>query len=474
MKVLKTIVGIGVVAAMLALVAPSNAALPTIPPFPTLPTLPPAVPVGPIPQPPNLPNTLDPTTFSDAITAQITALAAAAQLAPQDILNLVLNTYIPTSAEAQQVVTQTVQSYLDSIANGAPFAPGHSGFLGTPEVAVGDIAHSFGFIRTYGGKSGPEASTPRPYPALADAIAKMPQYKVSLSPYIPATPAEPPAAALLVSLLASSTLASTLAAPPVPLPAPIPLALQPKLPLFGVFQHYGGLLTNIQGSGWNQRGPVPAENITSQIGTSLAGAKHTGGNGALIGTNVDTAARPISTNQATLDPWPFYVPLFTSNTNLGSGTSATDPAGAPKDHTLDFLGWKGSVTGGVSCKANGTGAALTADPVPTISGGVKTWPSLVCTSTGAMTGDGIAAFDTLPVDFHRDLAPLWGVAPPSVVAANAAITSAIAAINAFAAPLQTYGLTVALTYLPVILGLPSHLPVTVPTVPSTPTVPSVP
>jgi hypothetical protein len=272
----------------------------------------------------------------------------------------------------------------------------------------------------------------------------------------------------------------------------VPPALSPNIPLAGPFNHVGGPLVNVQGGGWDVRGPDPTHHIFSQVGDSSVFAKHSGGNTA-IGVNVDTAPRAYTVPN---DPWPVYVPLFTSNANIGKGATVND---VPLDRSIDFLGWKSSLTVSVpSClkavAAPATGAVTTSalaidgsgDIAPVNNGdGTSTWPAIRCISTGSLNGDGIANFGGWPLDFYQDLAPIWSPAPPSVVAANAAIAAILAALTNSSGPLtplQSY-LTGYATgkVLPYVLGLQGFLtrtatslagtlPVTTPSTP-TPTTP---
>jgi hypothetical protein len=428
---------------------------PTAAPDTTVPSVP-SVPTS-IPAPP----TIDTTTLANVLKAQVQALADALGEAPTDVLNLVLNTYIPTPSGAVADLTSTIQEYIDRLANNALIGGRNTGIVGTPEVAIGDIVASFGFARVYGGVTGtvPGQIPPRPYPTQAEALAAMPQYRTYTSPYLPATPAVPPSAALLAFLLLGSELPVVTGQIP---PGTVPQALTPVVPLLGPFNHFGGPLVTIEGRGWDERGADPSRNIKSQSGTSVVGAKHTGGNGALSGTNLDTAPRTTSTDP--LDPWPVYVPLFTSNANLGAGTNTTNTT----EHSIQFLGWKGAVSDALHCGLGTTGNADT-DPVPVVNGnGTYTWPDMKCSSVGALSGDGVALFNNELIDFHTDLAPLWSPAPPSVTDANAAIAAIIAALPT--GTLTTYGLTVALTYLPTVLGVVGTLP-PLPEVPAVPAVP---
>jgi hypothetical protein len=513
MRKLKAILVTSAVAIVCALLAPAVAALtlphinvPSVPTTPTTPTVPPQTVVTspPTPGTPASPfkcpggfTSICTTTIGDNLQLQLQALADAAGLLPADLLNQLLTLEIPTPAGGVQSITLTVQEYIDRIAKNAIVGGKNTGFAGTPEVAVGSIAHSFGYVRTYSG------GTARPYPSLAAIKADMPQYRKYTSALLASTPAVSGATAALATgpvnaatcaLLTPPTtvtgstipasckigvplVALPVAAPASPVPSgTFPPALVPKLPS-AVFTHAGGQLINVQGGGWNARGADASRNIESQAGFGTAavaaqGAKHTGGNSS-SGTNVDTATRATVTGtDATLDPWPIYVPLFTSNSAVGAGTDAVDPAKAPTDSSIDFLGFGtvGSSTK-VECKA-GTAVIDTEAKLDAL-GVSGTWPKLTCSSVGSLTGDGVANFGGWPLNFHDDLAPLWDPVPPSVTAANASIAAMLATIPT--STLQTYGLLLALGYVPYVTGLPNYrpvpLPVPEPTVPTTPTVP---
>lgn len=464
---------VGVVLAVAAGLAPViAAALPSLPipglpsdPTPTSTTLPAGVPGVPsVPTSVPAPPTIDTTTLGNVLTAQLANIAAAVGEAPTDLLNAILTTYIPTPSGEVATLESTVQDYIDRLGKNALIGGRNTGIEGTPEVSIGDVVASFGFLRTYGGVTGttPNVIPPRPYPSQLDAKAAMPQYRVYTSPYLPATPVLPPSAAALAFLIVGAELPTVTGQIPS---GTVPQSLIPKVPLLGPFNHYGGPLVDIQGSGWDVRGADPAHDITAQAGSSTIGAKHTGGNGAISGTNLDTAPRATSTDTATVDPFPIYVPLFSSNPNLGAGTNSTKTT----DWSLDFLGWKGAVSQTLTCGTGTSGTAAQTDPTPIHNAnGTYSWPDLKCVSIGAMTGDGVALFNNQLVNFHEDLAPLWSPAPPSVTDANAAIAAIIAALPT--GTLTTYGLSVALAYLPTVLGVTGSLPA-LPTPPPTPGVP---
>lgn len=401
-------------------ITPPPVALPTVPavpvPTPTVPALPalpsplPALPT--VPAVPALPNT---TSLAATLQTQINNVAAAAGMTPQQIANMVLTTTIPNPTGTASTTTATLQDTINRLAGTAAFAPNNGGILKTPEFNTGNIEHLAVYTRVYGSKTVPKTA-PRPIPTVAEGKALLPQYSVATSNYVPTTPLVPGINPLI--------LAPTSTIPTLPSPVPSPLIPDTaKTPIVAL--HYGGKLLNVQGTGWNVSGADPSKNITSQGGTA-GSVGHTAGN-SVIGTSLDTAPTPAGSQ------WPTYLPLLTKSNTL------------VQDTKIDFLGFGiASVT--LSCTDFGQ---LTI-------GNNTTYLGMLCLSVNLLLGDGIATFDGSPVNFRKDLAPLWSPAPPPVDVASNAVSAVVGQV----------GLTSVLGLLSAVPAVPS---VPVPSVPSVPT-----
>jgi hypothetical protein len=445
-------------------------------PLPSIPALPLPVTLPPIPSlpPVNYPN---PQATLAMLQGQINLIAAALGEAPDDLLNRVLGTQIPT----QGSIVLTVNQLLNRLAGTTIFDDSSNGPLGTTEIAIGNISHAFNMgSLAKPSIDGPRCVAPQKVAPCTDAgnpwVATLPTYSKVTSNWLPSLPAE--------SVLGTSILLPLVngltPAPPATVPVTLPVtgvtlgdvpatvcvtAVNPAVcqgvaalikANLTLISEPGGQLVNIQGGGWTVPDPVTGKPVKKGV--------HNGGTGALNGSNLDTGFRPIS--QA--DPWPVWLPLLTSTAALA-------------DSSVDFLGFSpAKPVNANSCTNNKDASGKTIPTTYTVEDGVEIahYPASTCKSSGSFSGFGIALYGPAPVNFRTDLAPLWDPAPGAVTALSDAVT---AVVNSLVPYLPPAGLGL-LTWPPVtfalglagvatnlqgqILALQNELPITIPEPPS--------
>jgi hypothetical protein len=209
------------------------------------------------------------------------------------------------------------------------------------------------------------------------------QYTVSRSPYVPAVPGILGLNPLIIALPLAVGLS------PVDAPAPVldliePLAAAPLL----LTTLGESKLINVQGDGW-----------TEETGSHGAGNQ-------VVGQSVDIAPKETSPS----DPFPIYLPFY-------NGEILT----AVPDHAIDFIGFGEPLLNTHTCFSTfEKETQVDGKWMSTYRGGIGgsvfgTWLHAfgVCTSLLTLAASaGIATFNGSPVDFRRDLAPLWGPVPP--------------------------------------------------------------
>jgi hypothetical protein len=472
----RKVVAAALAAALITPLATAWADTVPVPPLPPLPTLPLPVTVPPIPSlpPVNYPN---PQATLAMLQGQINLIAAALGKTPQDLLNTVLGTEIPS----QGSIVLTVNQLINRLAGTTIFDNSSNGPLGTTEIAIGNISHAFNM----GSLAKPAADAPRcvapqkvsPCTEAGNPwVATLPTYTKVTSTWLPTIPAE---SVLGTSILLPLINGLTPAAPatvPVTLPVTgVTLGDVPNQvcitatnpPLCQAFatlikanltliSEPGGQLVNIQGGGWVVPDPVTGKPVKKGV--------HNGGTGALNGTNLDTALRPIL--QA--DPSPVWLPLLTSTAALA-------------DSSVDFLGFSPAKPVNVnSCTNNKDSAGKTIPTTYTTVDGVEIahYPASTCKSSGSFAGFGIALYGPAPVNFRTDLAPLWDPPPSAVSALADAVTAVLATLTPYTPPaglgLLTWppvtfalGLAGVATNLEAqLLALQNELPITIPEPPA--------
>jgi len=428
------------VAAAVGLIAPVAAALadtvpvPATPPV-TVPALPLPITVPPIPTLPaiNYPN---PQATLLMLQGQIDLIAAALGTTPQQLLNDVLATEIPSEGS----LVTTVNDLLNRLAGTKIFDANSNGILGTTEIAIGNISHGFSMT----GMAKPAIDGPKCLPATSSNpcptapnphVATLPAYSKVTSEWLPSTPAQSVLGTSivlpLVNGLSPALPVGLPATPPwtgvtpgdvpanVCTAAPLPVYCQAVSALIKanliLLDTKGGKLVNIQAQGLQLPNPVAG-------GAPVKKGVHNGGTGALNGSNLDTAYRVPT--QA--DPWPVYLPLLTSTAALA-------------DNGIDFLGFSpASPSSSRSCTNNKDASGTT---IPTTfttdEDGVQTahFPASTCSASGSFSGFGIALYnDHAPVNFRTDLAPLWDPPPNAVAAIANAAATVVAALTPYLPP----------------------------------------
>ncbi len=433
---------------------------------------------------PGLPTLPDTDTLAGLLMEQVNLAAANLQTTPERILNLVLDFYVPTPAEAGTYVSGTLQQVIDRLTGNAVIGGDNSGILGLPEVAVGQITHLVVDImstacETGGTTAAPDAtnwkllttscaptgeqidviqsctdpSLNRDHP---DCVATarpfefhenntIAQYTISRSPYVPAMPGIIGLNPLIIALPLALGLS------PVDAPEPVLDLIQPLAAAPLLVTTLQSKLINVQGDGW-----------TDATGSHGAGNQ-------VLGQSVDT--HPKETSPA--DPFPLYLPFY-------NGTILA----AEPDHAIDFIGFGEPVVNTHTClntfekeeQVNGKWMS-------TYRGGVGfslfgSWVNVLglCPSVLTMlTSAGIATFNGSPVDFKNDLAPLWSPVPPGADVAIALMVNTLEGILPADLLTGALGLLGDVPDLPSIPGVPAipGLP-EVPGVPEVPEVPTVP
>ena len=441
------------VTAAVAIMAPVAGALAdTVPvpnplPIPELPVLPLPITIPAIPNPPaiNYPN---PEATLGMLQGQIELIAAALGQTPEELLNTVLGTEIPT----QGSLVMTVNDLLNRLAGTTIFDAASNGVLGTTEIGIGNISHSFNMgTLAFGPASAPRCVSPAPAPCVDrpnPALSTLPTYSKVTSDWLPSLPA--------ASVLGTSALIPTVnfLSPGSPVPLPIglpatgitigdiptgnicltvtdPVTCQASTNLIktnlSLVSEPGGKLVNIQGSGF--------------VVDGVKKGVHNGGTGS-SGIVPDTGFRGI---QSIADPSPVWLPLLTATSALA-------------DSSVDFLGFSPAApTVSNACANNKTGTPPATVPTTytTDANGVQTahWPASTCTSSGRFSGFGIAVYGPseghAPVNFRTDLAPLWGPTPVAVEAISQAVAIVVASLTPYLPPT---GLTI-LGYPPVTFAL---------------------
>ncbi|MEY2468919.1 MAG: hypothetical protein QOF21_1617 [Actinomycetota bacterium] len=472
------------VVSAVALIAPVAAALadtvpvPATPPV-TVPALPLPITIPPLPAVPPItyPN---PAATLAMLQGQIDLIANALKTTPQELLNTVLASEIPSEGS----LVTTVNDLLNRLAGTKIFDAKSNGILGTTEIAIGNISHGY----SMGGIAKPAIDGPKCAPATPSNpcptapnpwAATLPAYSKVTSDWLPTTPAQSVLGTSiilpLVNGLSPALPVGLPAAPPwtgvtpgdvpanVCTTAPLPVYCQAVSALIKtnliLVDTKGGKLVNVQASG--------LELPDATTGVMVKKGVHNGGTGALNGSNLDTAYRV--PKQA--DPSPVYLPLLTSTAALA-------------DNGIDFLGFSPANPSSTrSCTNNKDSAGKTIPTTYTPNpDGTETahFPASTCSAAGAFAGFGIAVYnDHAPVNFRTDLAPLWDP-PPNAVAAVANAAAAVVATLSPYLPAAGLGLladprvTFALGLAGVATNLQGQILAAAGGVPEVPAVPAIP